>query len=229
MSRRLLSVSLLALVWGFVGASRAEAFVYGHGENIMFLADLPANSPARQLAGQFGANRPTKLGYKYWCFHICWASLWTSSGEFVAYDRDVEGAIYFQLGPDANQAALAVGMKPEDVTTPFLYRFPLGWWIYGPLTLILILGNMAEQRKKKAAGNPPPAAPPLVLSLLSDERYQNALAALNLKEQSLDQVSTSDIERGVDLLVEKGIPRPEAVQNLGHLLEYLRNQQQPAG
>ncbi len=214
--------AFVLLVWGTIGAGRAEAIPIVHDQvkTIVFLAELPENAPVRKEAKDPG-GKPTKLGYRYWYFHIFWASVWTWDGEFVAYQHEWVNPI--RLGTDPKAAAEKAGLDPDAVYPPFFYRFPLGWWIAGVLFLLWSWKKLVE----KGEPEQPQAPSALELQLLADERYQKALAAMNIKEQPLDQLSMSEIQRGLDLLIEQGIPREEAEQNLGLLLEYLRQQQQP--
>src|ERR1039457_4054948 len=96
MCTRLLLVGLVAVIWGWLGISRAEALpiVHDQGEEITFLANLPPDAPLLLNVGK-DQDRPTKIGYKYWRFRIFWAAVWTSDGEFVAYRS--ERGIRFQL------------------------------------------------------------------------------------------------------------------------------------
>ena len=136
--------AFVLLVWGTIGAGRAEAIPIVHDQvkTIVFLAELPENAPVRKEAKDPG-GKPTKLGYRYWYFHIFWASVWTWDGEFVAYQHEWVNPI--RLGTDPKAAAEKAGLDPDAVYPPFFYRFPLGWWIAGVLFLLWSWKKLVEK------------------------------------------------------------------------------------
>jgi len=223
MRTRLLSLGLVALVWGFLHTGRAGAIpiVHGQGETITFLANIPRDAPALKNA-KVQVQPPTKLGYKYWRFHIFWADLWTAKGEFVAYHPERFG-VTIELGKDAREAAIQAGLKPEQVAVPFFYRYPLGWWVCGGLLLFFVLKKLAEK------GNPTPEEPAKAKIDRDVELLQQAGAfqAMQLDNLDVEDLRMSDIQRGIDTLVSKGMQRADAEQAVARALEYLRSQKQP--
>jgi len=223
MRTRLLSLGLVALVWGFFHTGRAGAIpiVHGQGETIMFLAPLPRDAPALKKA-QNHQQPPTKLGYKYWRFHVFWADLWTARGEFVAYQHERFGET-IKLGTDAREAAVQAGLKPEQVAVPFFYRYPLGWWICGGVLLFMALKKLAEK------GNPTSEEPvkPKIDRDVELLQQAGAFEAMQLDTLDVEDLRMSDIQRGIETLVSKGMQRSDAEQAVARALEYLRSQKQP--
>jgi hypothetical protein len=220
MRTRLLSLGIAALVWGFLHTGRAEAvpIVHGQGETITFLANLPKDAPVLKKAHN-QQQPPTRLGYKYWRFHIFWADVWTAKGQFVVYQHE-RGGDTIKLGADAREAAIQAGLKPEQVAVPFFYRYPLGWWVGGGVLLFLVLKKLADK------GNPTPEEPVKAkvdrdVELL---RQAGAFEAMQLDTKDVEDLRMSDIQRGIDTLVSKGMQRADAEQAVARALEYLRSQ-----
>lgn len=129
-----LAVVLLALA---PGTSRAGIpVIYGTGDTVARVADLPPDHPALREFSPTAA-----VGYKYWRFHIYWCDLWTSGGEFVVYGDNR----YIPLGNDPAEVEQATGVPRARLGRPLLYTFPLGWLIgcglIGGLTAIGWVGS----------------------------------------------------------------------------------------
>jgi len=225
--RRLLSVVLAGLFWGYLGIGQAQAIpiVYGKGDALTHLDTLSGNLPA--LQGIPPADRPTKIGFMYWHFHIFWATLWTSDGEFVAYNGDEKRWSYIKLGKDPKEAAGMLGLDPAKFSVPLFYRFPLGWWIIGGF---IVFCAVSARFKKET---PPTPATPATLEidptsttyLWSDPRYQQALKEMGVGRKPLESLTAEDIQRGIDVLIVHEVPRQQAEDNLARLLEEIRPQE----
>lgn len=162
-----------------------------------------------------------RVGYKYSYFGVFWIDLWTHGGTYCVY----EGKSYNEIAP--GEAALLLGKNDAEMSTPFLYRVPLGWIIFGPLIVIGIICWALETTSAKE-GTP----------LFQDARYRKALEILHEQYakqpatppvQATETQSTSEddirvrvaFEAGVQHLIENGIPRDEAEQNLGAMIQAL--------
>jgi hypothetical protein len=223
---RLLSVGLALALWGGLGTGQALAIpiVYGHGDTITPVADLPPAVVALFNDVPQG-DRPDKLGFKYWRLHIFWADLWTSDGEFVVY-RAIPGQYFTLPSQDAKDIATNLQLKPEQVSRPFLFRIPLGWIILTGLAVCVAFASFAEKGKRPPPLPVPagPAGPVDAERLLDDPRYQQALREVFPRGDPLEQVTTQDIQRGIDSLITHEVPREQAEANLARLLEYARAQ-----
>ena len=90
-----------------------------------------------QLLGNFGGGRidrqqPLQLlngqvGYKYGYWGVFWIDLWTHDGTYCLY----EGDRYKPIEPA--EAARLLGKSEGELSKPFLYRVPLGWFLFPPL------------------------------------------------------------------------------------------------
>jgi hypothetical protein len=190
------------------------------GETISHVGDV--SSPNNQDPG------PIKIGYKSSYFGVFWIDLWTWGGTYCVYD----GKRYGPLQPA--EAARLLGKQESDLSTPFLYRFPLGLLILGPL---IVLGIIFAAVEKKGSGNE-------ITLLFQDARYQKALAVLSDQygtqpavteaTQAGESQTTTDndsrwkvaFEAGVQHLVGAGIPREEAERNLATMIQVLAQVQQ---
>jgi hypothetical protein len=218
-----LIVSVSGMLWGFFSAAPALAIpiVWDKGETITHLADLPQNAPLRKQLNVAANFQPSKLGYKHWRLRIFWCPIWTADGEFVAYTT--ERAPYLPLSTNPEETARVAGMNVDDVSVPLMYRFPLGWWIIGGL---VIFGSIASALDKSTP--PTPLGPqPIPIStedvqLLTDEKYQKAIEAVYAEGRMGEQVTMDDIQRGVETLIARGVPREEAELNLALVLDKLR-------
>src|SRR5262245_10233757 len=100
-------IALVTLLAVLAFPERASAggipVIYGSGDTVTFVANLPARSGPRT------PEAPTKVGYKHYRFHIFWMPIWTSTseGQFVAYHESppVGSTWYHPLGTDPKQVS----------------------------------------------------------------------------------------------------------------------------
>ncbi|MFO0969651.1 MAG: hypothetical protein U0793_29180 [Gemmataceae bacterium] len=227
------AVALLG--YAFLSPSEASAGVVlvTWGDTISHIGDVPPQNrqnPGASKGQNLVANR---VGFKYGYWGMFWIDMWTHGGTYCVY----EGDRYHPI--TEAEAARLLGKSVDELSTPFLYKVPLGWMIFGPLILLAaILGiiNTAIQDSRRNE----------LERLFNDTRYQKALEKLNESlakqpaatpaaegagpESSSDETRFSPaLEAGVQHLIESGIPREEAVRNLTMMVQVLiRAQQQNA-
>jgi hypothetical protein len=209
------------------GARAGIPIVWGAGDTVSHINDLPPNSPIRQADPLLP---PDKVGFKYWRFHVFWLPLWTSEGEFVAYHNEKHGK-FFKLGPDPIKAAHLIGVAPGDLAVPFTYRFPPGWWVAGGFLVYLVGAALFRQNQRKPEAQPasmseegsaPTEDVDAVAQLLADPRYEQALRLIHADDPV--EVTATEIRRGVEYLIEQGVAPPEAEANVDLLLRALREE-----
>lgn len=161
-----------------------------------------------------------KVGFKFDYFGIFWIDLWTYDGTFCLYKEVGDQKEFMPL--TAAQAATLLGKAEDEMSRPFLYKFPLGWLILGPLILLAILGAVFGEKEAD------------VKKLLNDPEYQKALeiisqqsgaqkpswAKLESDEESEQQFEKA-FEAGVDYLVQTGVERKVAEKNLAAIIQAL--------
>jgi hypothetical protein len=113
--------------------------VYTWGDTISHVGQ--AQPQARQ--GHWGSN----VGYKYHYLGAFWIDLWTSDGTYCVYES---GSLYEPIS--SAEAAKLLGKSESDLTTPFLYRWPLGWMIFGPVVIIWVIIYLLVSWLKNDAG-----------------------------------------------------------------------------
>jgi hypothetical protein len=199
--------------------ARAGAVLITHGETISHLGDAVAPNQQQLPA--------TKVGYKYGYWGVFWIDLWTWGGEYCLYEGQ-------RFKPISRAEAARLLSRPEsELGTPFLYKCPLGWLIFGPF---IVLGIIARVLDKK---QPPPENP--VALLFQDARYQKAVEIMNEhyaknkvavpggpgQEPSPEennpnqQIFRAAFEAGVQHLLGQGIAREEAERNLALMVHTL--------
>jgi hypothetical protein len=213
---------LTALPWLGLSAGQAQALPIQHdkGNILIYLTDLPDNSPLLQLQNKEAKAQPDKLGYRFWRLRIFWLPIWTANGQFVVYsgtERHPQGEK--GVGQDVQMVARLTGVPLDRLQTPLAYTCPVGWLVVAALVLLIAFGSMVHPGKQ------PATAPSLVQgetsdvnALLADERYQQALKVIHEGTTSTEP-NREDIERGLQWLTSQGIPREEAEANLAVLLE----------
>jgi len=135
-------VTLLAVV-AFPERASVIPIIYGSGDTISYIADLPANSPARMPGTFMVGGNPSRLGYKHYRFHIFWIPLWTSTseGEFVAYNEiGLWSTPYIPLGTDPGEVSTKTGIPRSQLEIPWSARNSWGFYL---LIVVFILGIVA--------------------------------------------------------------------------------------
>jgi hypothetical protein len=99
------------------------------------------------------------VGFKYSYFGIFWLDLWTWDGTWCLHN----GNQYWPL--NAAQAAEFLGTSESELSTPFLYKFPLG--------LDIIAGIIVFACLKRVLFKPPPNP---VAEVMQDARYRQAVS-----------------------------------------------------
>lgn len=217
MTCRQLRCGALFVAAAVFAPGRSEAGVLiTQGSTINHVGDVPAELK-QALPADFGG---AAVGFHYSYFGVFWLDLWTWDGTFCLY----AGKKYMALTPAEAAARLD---KPEsELSTPFLYRFPLGLMILGGLATLGVLGALAERRSKRKT-----------VLLLEDPKYQHAVALLydhvRKEEAALaarqaagaaaagpgeGDVGAAAFEAAVVYLTNEGVPREEAETNLQRVL-----------
>src|SRR5262245_22464224 len=91
----------------------------------------PAGTATAQVKHSHASRN---VGYKWGYFGVFWIDLWTHEGTYCVYSGDRYSPI------SSAEAARLLGKNESDLTTPFLYRWPLGWLIIGPLIVLIVIG-----------------------------------------------------------------------------------------
>jgi len=131
--------------------------IFGHGEQIAYLCDLPGEIE-KQICQELGVD-DVAIGFFYKRFHIFWIDAWTWGGFRVLF----KGNQYWTLPPEAWDGILGKEAN-EGLSKPFLYRFPL---------CMLLIGSLVVLGISKSALFPSMAT--RARRLLKDQRYQEAL------------------------------------------------------
>jgi hypothetical protein len=190
--------------------SKAEAkgfMMVTYGDSVFHVARVPEDQKTflRQVFKQDAA-----VGYHYDYFGVFWLDFWTWDGQWCLYN----GNRYWPLS--AQQAALILKTKPDDLRKPFLYTFPLGLTIVGVLFggLVLIAKFVKTDDDRTVA------------KLQSDPRYAQAIQIFlaTLPSDEADPVRRREkvlaaLQSAVEYLTTQGVPREEAEKNLGELLK----------
>jgi hypothetical protein len=200
----------------------AKFILITHGDTINHVGEV--TSSLKPVAQQATANSGVKVGYKYSYFGIFWLDLWTWGGEYCLYS----GKQGWALTP--TEAAMFMGVSEDQLSKPFLYKFPLGLIILAGVVLICIVVQILKKSPEER-----------IKQLFEDRRYQKALTIISEQvkkdeaaakaqenqegagEGKAGEKPSSDggFEAAVVYLTEEGIPRAEAEQNLAVLLNVL--------
>jgi len=209
------------MAYAFLSPSKASAgaVLVTWGDTISHVGEV---SP--QNRQNLGVN---KVGYKWGYWGVFWIDLWTHSGTYCVY----EGKRYNPIQPA--EAARLLGKSENELSTPFLYRVPLGWLIFGPLLVIGIIGAAVNKETSNEIG-----------PVFQDPRYQTALnvvseqyaqqSAVITPAQGAESQTTADdgsrfqvaFEAGVQYLIGVGVSREEAERNLAMMVQVLAQAQQ---
>jgi hypothetical protein len=192
---------------------QAAPILITYGDTITHIGNVTAPNAAHAGAA--------KVGFKSSYFGVFWIDLWTWGGEFCVYEGDRPHPI------TPAEAARLLGKSESDLSKPFLYRFPLGLLILGPLAVVGFVSSMFEKKKQAAKEV-------AIEQLLTDPTYQKAMtimveqsrppvsdAPANSSPESADQIKVDDADRtrvafdaAIEYVVGSGVPREEAERNL---------------
>ncbi len=190
----LLLAGLLALACSPATARAGIPIIYGHGDTVAHVANLPAGHPAQ-------LGRPgSAVGYHYLRYHIYWCDLWTSSGQYCVYHENT----FVPLGNDAKEAAFKLGMPEDSLRRPVFYLFPLGWVLIGGFVAVSTTVGVIQKRNSPLAR---------AERLLKQPLYQEACQVAGS--------GPNGFENAVSFLVGRGLAQDKAYDNMQLLAAYL--------
>ncbi len=132
--------AVIVLSYLFLSPTPANAFVRTRGETISDLG-VPRN------AGQIEPG--IRVAYKYGYESYFWLECWTWGGKYCVY-RPVDQK--YRL-ISAAEAATLLGIQENELSVPFGYRFPLGWFVLSPLIVLGIFGRTKDISNSRKNGN----------------------------------------------------------------------------
>jgi hypothetical protein len=209
----------VGVVVGFALLSRGEASARGFvivtwGDTISHVGDAPAQT--KQSHGS------SQVGYKYGYFGVFWIDLWTHSGTYCVYD----GRMYTPIA--SAEAARLLGKSESELSTPFLYRWPLGWMIFGPLIVIGIISEALSKRGRNEVAEPFHVAQYRRALEILNERYAASAGAAPTGAAGDEPAPADERARfqaafraAVEYLVGTGMSREEAEHNLAIMVHEL--------
>lgn len=155
---------------------------------------LPRTKPTAPLPAGYRPSGPTvsvNIGYKYQYFGVFWINVWTAGGTYCEYEGDAYTPI------SSAEAARALGKSEADLTPPFAYRYPLGWFIFGPLLLLWAVVAVVGKVRRSNRTSLPNAGP--------DRRTKRAILVLVA-------VGLLAVAGGVWLVTQSGSSTPASGQ-----------------
>lgn len=204
------SLALTALLVTLLAPADAHARrrgigIINTGDNVSHVGDVAQDH--REMVMAETGSPEAKVGYLYKRFGLFWVNVWTWDGKYCLYD---DSDTVWEL--DQEQAANLMGVTPEDVAPPFVYKFPPGLPVLLALGGFIVFSRVREGQAEKE-----------VQALLDDSRYQRALSILQGEDGDADpEVTEVDpsiaFERAVASLTEAGVPREEAQANLSKIV-----------
>jgi hypothetical protein len=121
-------------------AVRTNPLSAGLGDSIVHVGD--GGAEANQHFGW------PDVGFKYSSLSFAWLDLWTWDGTFCTYSRFEK-----KYKPISAADAARFLRHESGLATPFAYRFPNGWWFFGPLFLLAgistLLGRVFGRRRSQ--------------------------------------------------------------------------------
>lgn len=142
------------------------------------------------------------IGYKFSYFGVFWVDLWTSGGTFCLFKGDRYSEI---------TEAKAAEYAGENVAVPFLYRYPLGWLLFGGMVVLGVAGSLLGRRKTAAVAQDLQRA----LEIVVNNADMDPAKSEDARRESL----TKAIDAGVAHLVGRGIAEPKARELLLGMLQ----------
>ncbi len=221
--------------------TEAGVVLITNGEVVRKVADVPPeHAPFIQAqTGQPGVA----VGQKYNQFGVFWLELWTWDGEPVLFKDDT----FWEVPPALLADMLSV--EESEIPQSWRYRYPPGLLVVGGVLLLVVLATvfgksdeqaarekfeelMQDDRYRRAldllqerhdeAEASRETESDSVLDDLSPESTDSALQRAAAGAEDPDQVEDDGgFSEAVDNLVEQGIDREEAQQNLAFLVHVL--------
>lgn len=148
------------------------------------------------------------IGYKFWYGGLFWIDFLTSDGTFCLFKGD-----NYQPITEAEAEQFA----GEDLTTPFLYRWPLGWLIVGALAVLMVASKLLSGAKTQAGSSDLQEALRVV---------ESTIAVANA---TTDAERTAAIEKGIAAgtahLVNRGMTKEAAQASLLAAMQAVANEE----
>jgi hypothetical protein len=206
LTRGLPGLAIVLLV--SLSAADASGAIINWGDTVSHLGEV-SNQHKLEVQAAHGADVAVGYHYKYW--GLFWVDFWTSSGEYCLY----RGESYRPLSPA--EAAELLGKPEDELSKPFLYRFPLGWLLLTAVLVIVVLRmSLAKPLKDKINPSPRDFRYLKALAIMAEHATRvDAAAALGAEGQATE---LNSFEVGVLFLTRQGISQAEAEQNLAQLL-----------
>jgi hypothetical protein len=176
-------VGVAAVLLLMAGGSDAQAkiVIWGSGDTIAQVAPLPADSPAIPKGKPLVGEKPTKVGYKHYRFHIFWVPFWTSTseGEFVAYhETGLTGSWYQPLGRNAEEVSWKTRVPVADLKIPWSARNPWGLYVVlglaGGWVVFHLIRWAVDRSAEPTRPEPLPPAPRPPADLATLPKYPGA-------------------------------------------------------
>lgn len=214
---RLLSVLVLlgvvSLDTNTAQARRRGAIVINTGGKTHDLGEITPSAKAR-LVKLYGPD--VKVGYVHERFGLFWLDIFCWDGSYAVYSED---ATSINAEPiSAEQAASALGISPDELSPPLSYTLPPGMFVFpilGCVSAFVAIRNHNEDVEAAAA----------LEDITEDLRYQEALRIVGERMAERDDPATAatapadgGMAEGVEYLVQHGIPREAAEENLEWLV-----------
>ena len=232
--RRIVFVGFLtgfALVSFTEEAHARGAILITHGETVKHVADLPDEMAERIFRVH---KRNLAVGYKYSAFGIFWLDLWTWDGEHCLFAGDD----VFEV--DEKQFEQIAGKPKSQFSKPWYYTFPPGLLVIAGIFVISIPFIVRADARHKALQAK-------FEELVADSRYQQALEILTKEDAKPEAEATDEsfpvlsdkpspskeepetpvddpFDKAVQFLVDNGIARDEAKENLVLIVSFLAAQ-----
>jgi hypothetical protein len=125
-------------------ARRGIPIVFGGGEDISFVRDLPA-AGKKYAAKKY--PKGIKVGMKYSVFHIFFVNIWTWNGKYVLFDDNGYAE------PNAKEWDKLLGKGGEKkLKKPFWYKFPPGAVIIAVLLALVAAAAVMMRNNPGEAG-----------------------------------------------------------------------------
>jgi hypothetical protein len=213
------SVCALAVALAAHSTSQAGVVLITRGETISHVGNITAKARPNEVPPGISG-----VGFKYWYGGLFWVDFFTSDGTFCVYQDKTFWPI------TQAQAAELLGIPESELSAPFWYRFPPGWFIVGAIVAIAVVAGIRQRKKTKE-----------VNELVGDARYHKALEVFQTAVLAREDAKSAAAEKNepppeqgrepwdeaIDYLVGLGIDKAEAEINFGKILAFAAAQAQP--